>query len=332
MRIVLDTNILISSIIESRGPSARLVDAWLDEEAFILVTSTKQLEELLRVMGYDRLRKRIDESRAEALIDGLLHVATVVETLPEVDLSPDPDDNAIIATALAGQADLIVTGDKRDLLSLKHIETAGWHWRLARQCNGREDFHMAHRKRVRHFDHPGHAHELTFSCYHRWPLLEREEFKAMLSVSIDRAVDRHGFELVGFVLMPEHVHLLVFPCKADARISSLLYAIKRPHSHQVKQWMLEHDDSWLGRLTIRERPDKTSFRFWQEGSGYDRNIESSKVLLTSLEYIHANPLRRGLCDRVDQWRWSSWHHYHNPSHTDPDLPTVHGMPEGSLLS
>ena len=125
MRIVLDTNILISSIIESRGPSARLVDAWLDEEAFILVTSTKQLEELLRVMGYDRLRKRIDESRSETLIDGLLHVATVVETLPEVDLSPDPDDNAIIGTALAGQADLIVTGDKRDLLSLKHIETEG---------------------------------------------------------------------------------------------------------------------------------------------------------------------------------------------------------------
>ncbi len=152
----------------------------------------------------------------------------------------------------------------------------------------------------------------------------------MLSMSIAKAIDQQGFELVGFVYMPEHIHLLVFPTAGDAQISALLYAIKRPHSHRVKQWTLEHEDSWLGKLTIRERPSKTTFRFWQEGSGYDRNIESSQVLLASLEYIHANPVRRGLCDRADQWRWSSWHHYHNPGHADPDLPTVHGMPEGSL--
>ncbi len=224
---------------------------------------------------------------------------------------------------------------------------------------------MAHRKRVRHFDHPGQAHELTFSCYHRWPLLEQDDFKTMLSTSIDRAVDKHDFQLVGFVFMPEHIHLLVFPNGVDARISSLLYAIKRPYSQRVKRWMQEHSDSWLDRLTIQERPGKTTFRFWQEGSGYDRNIESSKALAASLEYtrpdqvcgipfvrgreiygvfviptrqtytqwvyIHANPARRGLCDRVDQWRWSSWHHYHDPGHLDPDLPTVHGMHEGSLL-
>ena len=190
---------------------------------------------------------------------------------------------------------------------------------------------MAHRKRVHHYDHPGQAHELTFSCYHRWPLLEQDEFKTMLSTSIDRGVDKHGFQLVGFVFMPEHVHLLVFPTTVEARISALLYAIKRPHSHRTKQWMLAHNDNWLDRLTVQERPGKTVFRFWQEGSGYDRNIESSNVLNASLEYIHANPVRRGLCDRVDQWKWSSWHHYNAPGLSDRDLPTVHGMPESSLL-
>ena len=190
---------------------------------------------------------------------------------------------------------------------------------------------MAHRKQVRHYDHPGQAHELTFSCYHRWPLLERDEFKTTLSTCIDRAVDKHGFQLVGFVFMPEHIHLLVFPTTVEARISALLYAIKRPHSHRSKQWMQQHNDNGLDRLTIQERPGKTSFRFWQEGSGYDRNIESSNVLTASLEYIHANPIRRGLCDRADQWKWSSWHHYNAPGHTDLDLPTAHGMPEGSLL-
>ena len=123
MRIVLDTNILISSVIESRGPSAILVDAWLDDEAFILVTSADQIDELQRVMGYDRLRKQIDATQSETLLDRLSHVATVLKSVPEVDLSPDPDDNAIIAAAIAGQADLIVSGDKRHLISLQ--EAAG---------------------------------------------------------------------------------------------------------------------------------------------------------------------------------------------------------------
>jgi len=95
--------------------------------------------------------------------------------------------------------------------------------------------------------------------------------------------------------------------------------------------MQQHNDNWLDRLTIQKRPGKTVFRFWQEGSGYDRNIESSNVLTTSLEYIHANPVRRDLCDQTNQWKWSSWHHYNAADHTDPDLPIVHGMPEGSLL-
>ena len=70
-----------------------------------------------------------------------------------------------------------------------------------------------HRKRVRHYDEPGHFHELTFSCYRRMPLLTNDVWRAMLSVSIDRAVKGHSFRLSAFVFMPEHVHLLVFSCR-----------------------------------------------------------------------------------------------------------------------
>src|ERR1051325_5142371 len=95
----------------------------------------------------------------------------------------------------------------------------------------------SHRKLVKHRDIGHRARELTFSCYRRWPLLTNDTFKVLLSESIARAVERHGFDLVAFVYMPEHVHLLVWPTREDARVSPLLSAIKRPHSFRVKQWM-----------------------------------------------------------------------------------------------
>ena len=92
MRIVLDTNILVSTLIQSRGPSAR----WLDED-FELVTSIDQLIELRDVLGRSRIQKRITPGEAEKLLDLIEAEAIVLQSVPaDVDLSPDPADNAIM--------------------------------------------------------------------------------------------------------------------------------------------------------------------------------------------------------------------------------------------
>ena len=135
------------------------------------------------------------------------------------------------------------------------------------------------------------------------------------------------FDLLGFVFMPEHVHLLVFPRNHDAQISRLLGAIKRPHSYRVKQWMIERADPRLVVLTVRERPGKEVFRFWQEGSGYDRNIINPTYLHQMLDYIHANPVRRGLVKKAGEWRWSSWHSYHAADNHDRELPPIRRIEE-----
>lgn len=122
MRIVLDTNVLVSALIQSRGPSALLVDAWLDA-TFELVTLVDQLAEFRDVLDTPRIRKRIKPAEAEELLDLIDAEAIVPQSVPaDVDLSPDPDDNAIIATAIVGNAELIVTGDKGHLLSLREVE------------------------------------------------------------------------------------------------------------------------------------------------------------------------------------------------------------------
>ncbi|UCC32281.1 MAG: transposase [Phycisphaerales bacterium] len=161
---------------------------------------------------------------------------------------------------------------------------------------------IRHRKSLRHYDEPGQAHELTFSCYHGLPVLTSSTCCQLLSQSIDRAAAKHGFELIAFVYMPEHVHLIVFPIAPTAAVARLLYAIKRPVSTRIKQHLIRTDAQLVKHLTIRERPGKTTFRFWQEGAGYDRNIASIKILRTAIEYVHNNPVRRGLCQTPGQWK------------------------------
>ena len=184
-----------------------------------------------------------------------------------------------------------------------------------------------HRKRVRHYDDPGHLHELTFSCYRRMALLTNDRWRRMLSLSIDRAIERQGFRLVAFVYMPEHVHLIVYPLAEAKGIDCLLRAIKRPYSYRIKQRLIASKAHLLRRLTIRQRPGVETFRYWQEGPGYDRNLTEAKTVLPAIDYLHLNPVRRGLCVAATDWRWSSVKHYAaEKAQNDSQLPMVHGLP------
>jgi uncharacterized protein len=120
VRLVLDTNVLVSALITKGTPPDLLYQAW-DAGTFELVIPDAQLDELRRVVEYKKLRPYIQRDEAEALLETIDAAALVVEGLPEIDLSPDPDDNVILATAIVGKVDLLVTGDKSGLLELKAV-------------------------------------------------------------------------------------------------------------------------------------------------------------------------------------------------------------------
>jgi len=129
--------------------------------------------------------------------------------------------------------------------------------------------------------------------------------------------------------MPEHVHLLVYPTVPDYKIDRLLFAIKRPYSFRIKRVLQQSNSPLLERLTIRQRPGVTTFRYWQEGPGYDRNLTEVATVLSSIDHIHANPVRRGLVQAAIDWRWSSVRHYTlEVPPDDPLVPKVHGLPIG----
>ena len=117
MRVIIDTNILLSALINPHGPPAKLVDAW-NAARFELVTSRDQLLEFGDVARRPGLRKYILPTHVGRFINDLCEFAEVLSKLPPTDRSRDPGDNFLLAMAEASGAEYLVTGDKRDLLVL----------------------------------------------------------------------------------------------------------------------------------------------------------------------------------------------------------------------
>ena len=120
MQVVLDTNVLISALLLESSLPAQLLTHWR-RGRFQLLTALPQFDELQRVTRYPKIRERLKPALAGRLVNELRELAVLVEPLQSLDVSPDPYDNYLLAIALGGDADYLVTGDKSYLLSLgKH--------------------------------------------------------------------------------------------------------------------------------------------------------------------------------------------------------------------
>jgi len=183
--------------------------------------------------------------------------------------------------------------------------------------------HRARQHRRRSFDEPGHVHELTFSCCHRYQFLAADRTCEWLANAIGRARERLGFEVWSYVFMPEHVHLVIRPRDVDSSITSILKAVKQPVGRRAVLYLKEHAPQWLPRIT-RERNGRIERLFWQPGGGYDRNIVEPRTLASILDYVHLNPVRRGLVEKSADWQWSSASWFEgapkNDLHPDPIPP------------
>ena len=130
-RAVLDTNVLVRGLTRATGPSREILEALVGERAFHLVTSAEILGELGDVLQRPAFRRHVEFTDFEIMraIRGLRGVAQMVPGA-YVDLKAvptDPDDNLVVACALEGGADYLVTDDRRDLLPLKVIRVSGHH-------------------------------------------------------------------------------------------------------------------------------------------------------------------------------------------------------------
>jgi putative PIN family toxin of toxin-antitoxin system len=119
--VALDTNVFISALISNGGYCDRLLGLWQDKN-FDLLTSDFQRDELSRVLAYEKLKPYVAEHEILRLNQWLNDFAVIVEPKLGVTASDDPDDNIILGAAIAGQADILVSGDKKHLLRLGAVD------------------------------------------------------------------------------------------------------------------------------------------------------------------------------------------------------------------
>ena len=162
-----------------------------------------------------------------------------------------------------------------------------------------------HRKKRKAIDEPGHAHFLTFSCWKRFPLLSKDRARQWLIEAMESSRQKLNLAIWAYVIMPEHVHVLILPREKVYEMRRVLAAFKSSVSRAAKSYLQKTGQTqWLARLTTRHG-DREVFRFWQPGGGYDTNLWNDRPIEQVIDYIHANPVRRGLVERPTDWKWSS---------------------------
>jgi len=165
------------------------------------------------------------------------------------------------------------------------------------------DIQRKHKLKRKSLNIPGHAHELTFSCYKNQPLLKFAIGRSKFIYSINKARVKYEFDIWAWVIMPDHVHILIFPKQAIYSIPGILKAIKQPTAQEIVRFLKENNPTALRNLETGLKSPQ--YRFWQDGGGYDRNYWEPEEIHTQVNYIHNNPVRRGLCASTVDYRWSS---------------------------
>ena len=151
----------------------------------------------------------------------------------------------------------------------------------------------------------GDLHFVTFSCYRRLPYLGTRRKRDRFVKILDEVRSRHKFDIVSYVVMPEHVHLLLSePAKGNP--SKILQVLKQNASRALRG---KSKRSAPGQLSLPfPIAGADAGAFWQRRF-YDFNVWSAKKVKEKLEYMHANPVARGLVKHPKDWPWSSWSHY-----------------------
>jgi putative transposase len=181
-----------------------------------------------------------------------------------------------------------------------------------------------HRKEKKTYNRPGDAHYLTFSCNHYMPLLCKERSCLWLVEAIQKAKQKYKFDIYAYVIMPDHVHIMICPKEKECRVENILAAIKNPVSRRAKQYLMDIEaNELLEKLTIC-RGDKKVFRFWLPGGGYDKNICRMKGIEAVIEYIHGNPMRKGYVEKPTDWIWSSVRYWAGMNNIPLRMDSIYG--------
>lgn len=112
-----------------------------------------------------------------------------------------------------------------------------------------------------------------------------------------------------YVLMPEHVHLVVIPHQRVYEMGSLLASLKLGVTHAAVKYLKQHHPLFLRKLLDVQPSGRQTYRFWQPGGGIDVNLWTDAKIWEKIDYCHSNPVRRKLVLQPGDWEYSSYRDY-----------------------
>jgi putative transposase len=148
-----------------------------------------------------------------------------------------------------------------------------------------------------------HLHFITCSCYRRSPLFGSARSRDRFLAILEQTRQRYRFVVVGYVVMPEHIHLLVTEPEIGTP-STVMQVLKQ----RTARALLPKKKRSVSRQRDLFKDAEPRRAFWQ-ARFYDFNVRTTKKRVEKLRYIHRNPVKRGLVDSPEQWRWSSYRFY-----------------------
>jgi putative transposase len=146
------------------------------------------------------------------------------------------------------------------------------------------------------YDDELHCHFITFSCYKRRKLLNHDRAKRIVIGTMGSQLVTHAGLCIGFVVMPEHVHCLVW-FDEPGHLSPFMNHWKDQTAHKIKKFYRDEFPEYRSRIDDADPA-------WQ-ARYYPFNVFTEQKLAEKLDYIHMNPVRRGLVLRAVDWKWSS---------------------------
>jgi len=162
---------------------------------------------------------------------------------------------------------------------------------------------MAH---LKHYEHTGTARFITLSCYHNYNLFKTDQTKEIFITNLKQLKSKYQFKLFGFVIMPNHVHLVLLP-ESDQQLSKIIGVLKSLTAREIFALWHKMGLEIFNKLKI-VRNGKTQNIFWQRRY-YDHNCRTKETTIEKTEYCHNNPVVSGIVKNQSEWRWSSYNWY-----------------------
>lgn len=176
------------------------------------------------------------------------------------------------------------------------------------------------RKTARRWNPESDVHYLTFSCYQRRPFFGDAPRRDQFVQDLASARHHHRFKLFAWVVMPEHIHIILMPTtllpEQGSPLPTILSSFKGGFASSVLDELRRIPGADLAPFTSA----RGTLHFWQQGAGFDRNVRDAPEMTKEIRYIHHNPAKRGLVPTAVDWPWSSARWY--AGRPDPSHPAI----------